>query len=380
MTRIIDASVRRRVVVLAAVVLLAGGTFAFGAARIGATAQPSGYVHAMQRVSASTGWALTSQRLARTTDGGTSWTDITPVGVTTRQLIGVRFVDETHGWAVVPGVQSNIPPGQTPLLVYRTADGGSTWIPAPLGTTTYGGAGSASVFFVDLMHGWVVVPLESSSQFNPGDLFATSDGGLTWTKRRVPVGGRISFVTPTTGWVAGGGPGNQIFMSADGGASWTQQSVVLPAGQSQPVYGVPSQVGRMLVLFTTFASDANPAAGAYISQDGGATWQLISSVTAARPVPVAVTVRVAVVDTNTWFAVFPDAQRVYRTTTGGSSFAALTPAGLPVGVQDIGFVTSAQGWALSQYGSCTSPNVGCADFGILSATNDGGATWSRLGP
>lgn len=380
MTRSRVHALRRYGLACGGVLLVIAVSVALRAPSASSAAQTAGYVRAMQRVSATTGWALTSERLARTTDGGSTWIDITPAGVTPSQLIAVRFLDETHGWAIVPGSQSPTPPGATVLLAYRTSDGGATWNSAPVGATSYGGAGPASVVFVDSLHGWLVVQLESSSQFTPGDLFTTLDGGLTWSKARIPVAGHISFTSPTMGWVSGGGPGDQMFRTQDGGASWTRQTVALPAGQTQPVYGVPHQVGSTDVLFTTFASERNAGAGAYVSRDGGATWQLVGSVAAARPIPVAVTVRVAIVDAQNWFAVFPDAQKVYRTTNGGSSFSAVVPAGLPVGVADISFVSANEGWALNQYGGCTAGKTTCTEFGILSQTKDGGTTWTALGP
>ncbi len=77
-----------------------------------------------------------------TSDGGTTWVDRTPGGLT-RTLTNLSFVDASHGWA-----------GTTSGFVMRTSDGGATWTSSRVGTSK----GALTLDFVDATHGWAMEP------------------------------------------------------------------------------------------------------------------------------------------------------------------------------------------------------------------------------
>jgi hypothetical protein len=98
------------------------------------------------------------------------------------------------------------------------------------------------VSFVDTEHDWILVGVESSSNFSVGELWRTVDGGTTWVKLAAPNGGAIHFVTLMLGFLAGGSLGEKLFITRDGGSSWQAQTVAppQPLAQGTPVYAVPS--------------------------------------------------------------------------------------------------------------------------------------------
>ncbi len=150
--------------------------------------------------------------IVRTLDGGASWSKC--ISGTTSYLLDVDFVDDTYGWAV--GYRSN---------VLRTTDGGQTWlrctIPIASGCE---GRRIHGVSFVDRLHGWAC----GEVLFDGCYVIKTSDGGVTWTRcnNGLSSGDRfhpwehsgIDFVTATTGWVTGDGPG--LHKTVTGGSNW----------------------------------------------------------------------------------------------------------------------------------------------------------------
>jgi photosystem II stability/assembly factor-like uncharacterized protein len=137
-------------------------------------------------VDASRGWVVGAGRwIARTTDGGTSWT-CTTVGPAASTWNAVHFIDASTGWVV--GSSGRI---------YKTTDGGANWSPQASTTTTTNLLG---VRFSDANNGWVVGGL--------GFVAYTQNGGSTWT-RQLPVGTNQSlngiYFTPggLEGWAVG---------------------------------------------------------------------------------------------------------------------------------------------------------------------------------
>ena len=96
-----------------------------------------------------------SMLVQRTTDGGATWTALSPPSGTYYSV---------YAWDV-----DNIIAGSTSGNVRKTTDGGTTWstINVGISSTLYG------MKFTDTMNGWV-----SGSGDNPA---YTTDGGLTWT-------------------------------------------------------------------------------------------------------------------------------------------------------------------------------------------------------
>ena len=172
------------------------------------------------------GWAAGSTGILATTDGGVHWR-LQHAVPRAYHLSGLAFGDARHGWAVGGAGDGLIKPGfimatsdggahwslqlagtrdslndisfvnarqgwaaGSQGLLYRTADGGTTWTPVPMDRALEFGA----VCFADAEHGWMVVhPHWDLGAAAAGDtgaewsllrqlvLLATSDGGQTWT-------------------------------------------------------------------------------------------------------------------------------------------------------------------------------------------------------
>ncbi len=157
-----------------------------------------------------------------TRDGGDSWTDATPDGIdAVAGMKGVYFVDDRHGWVLTAHTGAD---ERTQLVLDRTADGGRTWSETPVAEPdlafTDSIASAASVDFVSPDRGWLLVPLTTSSNFSRGRLFATEDGGATWTELPAPGAGALYFLDARNGWMYTDGGPPSLFRTEDGGRTW----------------------------------------------------------------------------------------------------------------------------------------------------------------
>jgi photosystem II stability/assembly factor-like uncharacterized protein len=95
--------------------------------------------------------------IAKTTDGGSSWTKVTFSG--TKQLNELHFVNNNYGW--IAGNDA----------IYKTRDGGNTWFELPKTGMLTGTFNFTDVHFVDTNNGYVC---------GSSIIFKTNNGGNTW--------------------------------------------------------------------------------------------------------------------------------------------------------------------------------------------------------
>ncbi len=154
-----------------------------------------------------TGWlAYNGGVIARTTDGGLTWTDQFHAAQPNAVIQDIDFINAQAGFAIV--TWSGTPTG-TGVPVYRelmrTGDGGMTWsvaTPAPIGLTC-----------VDFL-----TPAIGYATTTNGQLAVTSDGGAVWTRVTTPA--RViapCFEAGGAGWVA---TTTGVYRTSDGGAHW----------------------------------------------------------------------------------------------------------------------------------------------------------------
>src|SRR5262249_36598663 len=128
---------------------------------------------------------------------------------------------------------------RTDYSIVQTMDGGKTWATKPLAVSPTGQIAlypsDISLQFLDAQTGWLRVRQQSSSNFDTGTLFKTTDGGATWTELNLPlddyfkspIGDPVYFVTDQLGWMVSrqGGPGSYLYRTQDGGQTWQAQTV-----------------------------------------------------------------------------------------------------------------------------------------------------------
>ena len=219
-------------------------------------------------LNATTAWMWAPFGVARTLDGGTSWSR-TPMCGGGRALPGrggagalcvrpqcggaVRFVSDDVGWAA------------SPQGLFATTDGGETWVrqwpapslPGPLAAVSFGSASTGFAIPVD----------------RPEALVETRDGGRTWTPLRAPLPGQalagLSFRSATAGcvWSA-----SQLACTDDGGSTWRPvrtpdtQPAIVGAGFADAEHGWAASFGGAL----------------WFTADGGAEWRRAGPFPGAR--------------------------------------------------------------------------------------------------
>ena len=321
----------------------------------------------MDTLSPQDGWTLSSTQLLWTADNGQSWSDRTPGLVAGEGLRAAYFLTPETGWAASPALSAQS--GAESWQIYRTGDGGTTWDSSVLEIgSDPSEANSEQVYlhFADNQHGWLVVQQVSSSNFRPGRLFRSADGGQTWQEANIPIGEPVAFLTPQIGFTAGGPAGNELYRTADGGDSWKAQSVAqgLAPGE-MPLYHLPQpQGGLNATLPAVIRSENNPRLEVYFTQDGDLSWVLQSSQPLAGDPTLPGGLPPAI-----------ESQAVPQAEPGRS---------LPEGTTQISFSDALHGWALVAVANCTGQKgvepVTCTTQSQLWVTSDGGLTWTEQTP
>ena len=116
-----------------------------------------------------------SDILYRTTDGGRSWTSVRVMTLAPAGSPGLKemqFVDPATGWLLERNGPAPCEIGKPCFNLLATTDGGETWRMALADT------GMFDVRFVDRTHGWALVADETNV-----DAIATADAGRTWSRQ-----------------------------------------------------------------------------------------------------------------------------------------------------------------------------------------------------
>jgi photosystem II stability/assembly factor-like uncharacterized protein len=325
--------VKLALVILAAVLLLAGAVFVSACGSSRPTA--ADYV-----------WAVGEGGTIRaTTDGGAHW--VSQNSGTTQKLVGVAFADSKHGWAVGQDV------GGKYRVILATSDGGTHWVTqlARQGTALW------SVACTDGSHAWAAADGDAGWA-----IMATSDGGRTWTTQAsgrkslgVPI---IVFADASHGWVGGF---DRVLATSDGGRRWRKE---LTALGDQEFYDLDfSDAAHGFVVGSDDRTNrpVRQTGAVWTTSDGGASWHEL-------PGPqdeYGQLYRVAAIDPGhlvvsgdgAWFSTDAGAHWTYCTVTRHGK----TKKALGGIADDFAFATPSLGWAAG---------------GAIIASTDGGASWS----
>jgi len=230
------------------------------------------------------GWGVSSNgsgAILRTVDGGITWLNATPPGLTAiGYSAGLSVLDINTAWVLGPSTDF------FNGTLYHTSDGGLTWTSVAV---PFGGAG---LQFLDASTGRALANRGMALGSNSVELYQTSDGGATWlsvfnndpTRPDAPgslpfsgIKNGMTFLDTNIGWVTGTRPvGGEVylFVTHDGGVSWEQQSVPLPAGyeayQYMPQAPVFSESVGFLPLMIYLPD--NTSLTFFVTHDGGISW------------------------------------------------------------------------------------------------------------
>ncbi|WP_247232526.1 YCF48-related protein [Telluribacter sp. SYSU D00476] len=129
--------------------------------------------------------------IARTTDGGLTWTIVRDRKTDNKPLLDVYFASPSVGWVV----------GHNGLI-YKTTDAGETWedqsVTEPYSLT--------KIKFLDHNRGYAIGYEGADYLSLKGVLLETSNGGKTWTRVALPEQlpfNDILFTDPDHGWIIG---------------------------------------------------------------------------------------------------------------------------------------------------------------------------------
>jgi len=167
--------------------------------------------------------------------------------------------------------------------VYRSLDGGRTWIKSGLAETRH--IGKIVIHPADPNTVWVAAVGHLWGSNPERGVFKTTDGGKTWKKvlfrdqntgaidlamdpRDPEVVFAAMYQRQRKGWgFNGGGPGSGIFRTSDGGATWTELTAGLPRGDKGRI-GLTIFPGDNRIVYAIVEADPAGRGGARGEAEG----------------------------------------------------------------------------------------------------------------
>jgi photosystem II stability/assembly factor-like uncharacterized protein len=231
---------------------------ATSAARAPAVGRPF-WLQSLTMTSATSGWALDYATnparltpvpyvsLAHTADGARTWTDVTPSAARPMLagLYSYQALDPVDGerayLAVTVGSADGDATSVNPTGIFATADGGRTWSE----TAMFKAAGDVTrLTFVNAQDGWLLMDEYFGAAPQPVWLYRTVDGGRHWSpatttspsSRAYGSNGfchamDLTFRSASTGWLTVDCRAQtSVMVSHDGGSTWAPQALPLPSG------------------------------------------------------------------------------------------------------------------------------------------------------
>ncbi len=217
-------------------------------------------------------------RLYKTQNGGQSWTVIKEFQTI---LTYVHFWDANTG--IVVCYPDNNPNGSKKIEIFRTADGGATWVAKGGALITASKPNQIPRYIHD--------DLGDSFWFgsSEGEMIRTNDRGVTWTVTQTLYdSSHYEFGAKSLGHFQITGANSAIYTNYNDGKLYkttdgfaTEQYVGNPGfGQQTYLEKIPN---TDILLATGASYGPNSSRGSRYSTDGGVTWHLISNVGRAFP-------------------------------------------------------------------------------------------------
>jgi photosystem II stability/assembly factor-like uncharacterized protein len=237
--------------------------------------------------------------------------------------------------------------------VWRSADGGSSWV------QVFDGPGALpdiwEVSFSDAQNGWIT---------GPGSFFySTNDGGVTWRQVNTGCNAQVfdmQMLDSNFGYAVG--HNGYLFRTLNGGAFWDVQKLEV-TGQ---IFGRDESLVSLDLVDRQFAVAAGPGGTVFKTTDGGDHWISIGYPT----LPGTFNIRdIDFIDANLGYVYGIDndlghTKTLYRTRNGGATWEWIS-LGQRGGGTTIQFIDAQRGWLT-------------ADNRTGLRTLDGGVTWTEF--
>lgn len=343
--------------------------------------QPSRVVRTVAMGSATDGWAIdTANHILRTTDGGKSWTDVTPSmsewkpNVSGTEANTSGLVHFSHGNLMAFAGSTN----GSMEVIYVTADGGKSWQHSLITVPT--NCAVQQIQMLDANQGFLVVQSTSATN-GTFDLYRTNDGGISWHLLSSSSNGALStastsssisvqFTSASAGWrLAKSDSGKTIVeTTADGGRSWQTwaSNLVAPKDlqKSTPIYdSLPTFFGQKGIWAVPYSNSTGSVTDMviYTSMKGEKSWQ--------PGTPVTVQSKGAQVDFPSasvgWIS-DPSKGQFHVTTDGGETWHTVQMPSAIRHADAFDFIDASHGFAMVSSGNQSSMYV----------TANGGKTWT----
>jgi photosystem II stability/assembly factor-like uncharacterized protein len=290
----------------------------------------------------------TCTMLAKTTDGGHSWSavGVVPVAIAgaSADVSKVRFADSLDGWAFGP-------------QLWSTHDGGHTWHQIAESSAVSDVEAAAGVVYAN-----VGTTLERSTVSS--DSFAAVSGA--------PAGSGLIVLHGKAVWLLYSSGAHDYSVSSDG-VSW--RTVADPCAAEPDQLGLagvaPVTASSVYLLCAGDAGAGSVTKAVLYSTDGGIHGTATTTAPSRGGDPAGIAAA------STAIVVVPaqsGASWIYRTSDGGHTWAAALDKGDGgVGFSDVGFTTPTQGVAM--YGR---PDGMSGSPSALLMTRDAGTTWTAV--
>jgi photosystem II stability/assembly factor-like uncharacterized protein len=256
-------------------------------------------------------FAATQDGLFRSTDDGNTWQQLTLPGGQAASLVEALAADPTNGQVIWVGLGQYLN-GTSTQVILRSTDGGDSWMDVSPLVSSGLGASAVAVDPANPQH----VAAAFTANFGFGnELWVTNDGGQHWEERSTGLPNNILWdiaFAPGKLYVCGGQDfGGQfvgLYSSTDDGVSWTELSATWPSRSVTSVAVSPTNPQHLYV--------GTQRAGLGVSNDGGANWTFSAGGTGQFPVNDIVFVPG---QPNTMFLALASVA-VLRSTNSGASF------------------------------------------------------------
>ena len=230
-------------------------------------------------LNAMTAWASgTRGRVARTTNGGATWTIDSVPGASGLDFRDIAALSATRAWAMAAG-----PAEQDQAQIFRTDDAAHWTRQLALRDT---GVFLDAIAFWDDQHGIAMSDPVGGRLF----ILVTDDGGATWS--RVPaqtsppvLAGEAAFAASGTClaiqgssnvWIGtGGGARARVFRSTDRGRTWSVADTPVQAGtNASGIFSIAfADANKGVVVGGDYTKARGVSMNVALSDDGGRTWR-----------------------------------------------------------------------------------------------------------